>query len=53
MENKEIGSVTFNYVGTEKNFCDFIKGITKEYIVENNMLPDDYEQKKKPRKKSA
>lgn len=40
-----IESVEFDYVGTDEQFNTFLKNIIKDYISENNLLPDDYDEK--------
>lgn len=35
-----IETVNFEYVGTTEQFNTFLKSIIKDYISENNMLPD-------------
>ena len=39
----KISSVHFKYVGTDEQFNEFIRSIIKDYIVEDNMLPDEEE----------
>lgn len=34
--------VEFDYVGTDEQFNTFLKSIIKDYITENNLLPEDY-----------
>ena len=36
-----IESVEFDYVGTDNQFKDFLKSVVKDYISENNLLPDE------------
>lgn len=36
-----ISSVEFDYVGTSEQFNAFIKAVVKDYISENNLLPDE------------
>ena len=36
-----IESVEFDYVGTDEQFNAFLKSVVKDYISENNLLPDD------------
>lgn len=38
-----VESVEFDYVGTDEQFNTFLKSIIKDYLTENNLLPDDYE----------
>lgn len=49
MARKEIPiiveSVEFDYIGTDEQFNTFLKNIIKDYISENNLLPDDYDDK--------
>ncbi len=56
MARKEIPivveSAEFDYVGTDEEFNTFLKNIIKDYISENNLLPDEYN-KKINSKKSA
>ena len=40
-----VESVEFDYVGTEGQFNTFLKSIIKDYLTENNLLPDDYDDK--------
>ena len=42
-----IESVEFEYIGTDAQFNLFLKSIIKDYITENHLLPDKYEDKKK------
>ena len=37
----KISSVHFKYVGTEEQFCDFIRSVIKDYIVDDMLLPDE------------
>ena len=36
-----IESVEFDYVGTDEQFNAFLKSVVKDYISENNLLPDE------------
>ena len=36
-----IESVEFDYVGTDEQFNTFLKSVVKDYISENNLLPDE------------
>ena len=36
-----ISTVEFNYVGTDEQFNTFLKSVVKDYISENNLLPDE------------
>ncbi len=36
-----IESVEFDYVGTDEQFNSFLKSVVKDYISENNLLPDE------------
>ena len=36
-----ISTVEFDYVGTDEQFNTFLKFVVKDYISENNLLPDD------------
>ena len=36
-----IESVEFDYVGTNEQFNAFLKSVVKDYISENNLLPDE------------
>ena len=38
-----VESVEFDYVGTDEQFNTFLKSIIKDYLTENNLLPDDYD----------
>ncbi|MDD6988403.1 hypothetical protein [Ruminococcus sp.] len=40
-----VESVEFDYVGTDEQFNTFLKSIIKDYLTENNLLPDDYDDK--------
>ena len=40
-----VKSVEFDYVGTDEQFNTFLKSIIKDYLTENNLLPDDYDDK--------
>ena len=40
-----VDSVEFDYVGTDEQFNTFLKSIIKDYLTENNLLPDDYDDK--------
>lgn len=40
-----VESVEFDYVGTDGQFNTFLKSIIKDYLTENNLLPDDYDDK--------
>ena len=35
-----ISTVEFDYVGTDEQFNTFLKSVVKDYISENNLLPD-------------
>ena len=48
-----IESVEYDYVGTEEQFRSFIKSIVRDYLVENNLLPDNISDKKIDIKTSA
>lgn len=37
-----VESVEFDYVGTDEQFNTFLKSIIKDYLTENNLLPDNY-----------
>ena len=36
-----ISTVEFDYVGTDEQFNTFLKSVVKDYISENNLLPDE------------
>lgn len=36
-----ISTVEFDYVGTGEQFNTFLKSVVKDYISENNLLPDE------------
>ncbi len=36
-----IESVEFDYIGTDAQFNTFLKSIVKDYLSENNLLPDE------------
>ena len=36
-----IESVEFDYAGTDEQFNTFLKSVVKDYISENNLLPDE------------
>ena len=36
-----ISTVEFDYVGTDEQFNAFLKSVVKDYISENNLLPDE------------
>lgn len=36
-----IESVFYNYTGTDEQFNTFLKSVIKDYVSENNLLPDD------------
>ncbi len=36
-----ISTVEFDYVGTDEQFNSFLKSVVKDYISENNLLPDE------------
>ena len=36
-----IESVEYDYVGTDEQFNTFLKSVVKDYISENNLLPDE------------
>lgn len=36
-----VESVEFDYVGTDEQFNTFLKSVIKDYLTENNLLPDD------------
>lgn len=40
-----VESVEFDYVGTDEQFNTFLKSIIKDYLTENNLLPDYYDDK--------
>lgn len=40
-----VESVEFDYVGTDEQFDTFLKSIIKDYLTENHLLPDDYDDK--------
>ena len=40
-----VESVEFDYVGTDEQFNTFLKSIIKDYLTENNLLHDDYDDK--------
>ena len=45
-----VESVEFDYVGPDEQFNTFLKSIIKDYLTENNLLPDDYDDKFKFKK---
>ena len=40
-----VESVEFDYLGTDEQFNTFLKSIIKDYLTENHLLPDDYDDK--------
>lgn len=48
-----IESVHYGYVGTNEQYNTFLKNIIKDYISDDNMLPDDYDSENIIDKKSA
>ncbi len=40
-----IESVEFDYVGTDSQFNTFLKSVIKDYLTENHLLSDDYDDK--------
>ena len=36
-----ISTVEFDYVGTDEQFNTFLKSVVKDYISENDLLPDE------------
>lgn len=36
-----VESVEFDYVETDEQFNTFLKSVIKDYVSENNLLPDD------------
>ncbi len=40
-EPEIIESVFYNYTGTDEQFNIFLKSVIKDYVSENNLLPDD------------
>lgn len=36
-----ISTVEFDYAGTDEQFNTFLKSVVKDYISENNLLPDE------------
>ena len=36
-----IEAVFYNYTGTDEQFNTFLKSVIKDYVSENNLLPDD------------
>ena len=36
-----ISTVEFDYIGTDEQFNTFLKSVVKDYISENNLLPDE------------
>ena len=36
-----IESVFYNYTGIDEQFNTFLKSVIKDYVSENNLLPDD------------
>ena len=36
-----ISTVEFDYVGTDEQFNTFLKSVVKDYISENNLLPNE------------
>lgn len=36
-----IESVFYNYTGPDEQFNTFLKSVIKDYVSENNLLPDD------------
>ena len=40
-----VESVEFDYGGTDEQFNTFLKSIIKDYLTENNLLPDYYDDK--------
>lgn len=36
-----IESVFYHYTGTDEQFDTFLKSVIKDYVSENNLLPDD------------
>jgi hypothetical protein len=48
-----IETVHYGYVGSDDQYNTFLKSIIKDYISDNNLLPDDYNSEKINNKISA
>lgn len=48
-----IESVEFNYIGTDEQFKTFIKNTVRDYLVENKLIPDAFDDGKINIKNSA